>query len=100
MNILVIDGGSRYKGTCPGEHSKSKLVVNAIKGHKINGVTFSFVDLSIKGDGKTVQPCKGCIGTAGGYHCHFPCSCYGPKSASAGVYDTMYAQDVYGKLEK
>ncbi len=23
-----------------------------------------------------IQPCKGCISTAGGYHCHFPCSCY------------------------
>jgi len=40
------------------------------------GVEVDLIDLSVAEDRPTVQPCRGCISTAGGYHCHYPCDCY------------------------
>jgi putative NADPH-quinone reductase len=36
------------------------------------------VDLKVSAD-PIVMPCKGCISTAGGAHCHYPCDCYEPE---------------------
>jgi multimeric flavodoxin WrbA len=40
-------------------------------------INFQIIDLAVNQSKQpTIQPCKGCISTAGGYHCHFDCSCY------------------------
>ena len=39
------------------------------------------------------------MSTAGGFHCHWPCSCYGPDSGNPQLPDIMYQQKVYEKLE-
>ncbi len=96
VNILAIQGSPRNEKCCPDRESKSyRLLKNAIKDRK--DVLFDVIDLSVKCDGNIIQPCKACISTAGGYHCHWPCSCFSKQSDPK---DFMYQEDVYKKLEK
>jgi multimeric flavodoxin WrbA len=95
IKILAIQGSARNDNCCPDHESKSyRLLKNAIKDRK--DVVFDVIDLSVKCDGNIIQPCKACISTAGGIHCHFPCSCYGKGSK---IKDFMHEEDVYKKLE-
>jgi multimeric flavodoxin WrbA len=97
INILAIQGSARNEKCCPDHESKSyRLLKNAIKDRK--DVLFDVVDLSVQCDGNIVQPCKACISTAGGIHCHFPCSCYSKNNKK--IPDLMYNENVYEKLEK
>ena len=113
VRILIIDGGNRDKDTCPNEDSKSRLLVKAMQKAASKDVMLDILDLSVKGDGNIVQPCKGCVGTAGGFHCQWRtsgvpgldlkvrgCTCYGPDSASEDLPDIMHDQHVYYRLEK
>jgi multimeric flavodoxin WrbA len=96
IRILAIQGSARNENCCPDKNSKSyKLLKNAIKDR--DGVFFDFLDLSVKCDGNIVQPCKACISTAGGYHCHWHCDCYSKKGK---VKDLMSEENVYERLEK
>jgi multimeric flavodoxin WrbA len=95
IKILAIQGSARSDNCCPDHESKSyRLLKNAIKDRK--DVVFDVIDLSVKCDGNIIQPCKACISTAGGIHCHFPCSCY---SKGSKIKDFMHEEDVYQKLE-
>jgi multimeric flavodoxin WrbA len=95
IKILAIQGSARNDNCCPDHESKShRLLKNAIKDRK--DVVFDVIDLSVKCDGNIIQPCKACISTAGGIHCHFPCSCY---SKGSKIKDFMHEEDVYQKLE-
>jgi len=99
--ILVIQGGTRSKDSCPGRDTKSRELVKLIKENRqSDNVQIEVIDLAVEGDGEIIQPCKGCIGTSGGFHCHWPCSCYGPGSASEKLPDIMHDQDVYRKMEE
>lgn len=98
--IVVIDGGNRAQETCPGLDGKTKMLAQAATEDLPDHVEIDYIDLAVKGDGNIVQPCKGCIGTAGGYHCHYPCDCYGKGSGSEDVQDFMHNEDVYGRLER
>ena len=98
IKIIVFAGSPRSKETCPGEDGKTlSLAKHAV--FDLDAVV-EVIDLSVKGDDVTIQPCKGCISTAGGYHCHMPCSCYGPVSNSPHLKDLMYEQNIYKKLEE
>ena len=96
IKILAIQGSARNENCCPDRTSKSyKLLKNAIKDR--DGVVFDFLDLSIKCDGNVIQPCKACISTAGGIHCHWHCDCY---SKGGKVKDLMSEENVYKRLEE
>jgi multimeric flavodoxin WrbA len=96
IKILAIQGSARNDNCCPDHESKSyRLLKNAIKDRQ--DVIFDVIDLSVKCDGNVIQPCKACISTAGGIHCHFPCDCY---SKGSKVKDFMHEEDVYKKLEE
>lgn len=72
--IILFQGSSRDKDTCPNMESKSHLITDYIVEKWSPFVEFQVIDLSINQQKKPIiQPCKGCISTAGGYHCHFPC---------------------------
>ncbi|MGH6647292.1 flavodoxin family protein [Aquabacterium sp.] len=76
--VLVIAGGARNDGTCPGEMSKtwrlSTLVRDVVQQA---GAHADVLDLSLITSeyGRAIHPCKGCVGTAMPL-CHWPCSCY------------------------
>lgn len=96
INILAIQGSARNENCCPDRESKSyRLLKNAIKDRK--DVIFDVIDLSVKCDGNIIQPCKACISTAGGIHCHWPCDCYGSNDK---IKDFMHEEKVYEKLSK
>ena len=97
IKILVIQGSPRNKNSCSGGDSKTEyLMKHAIKKLDKN-VDVDILDLTVMDDDAKVQPCKGCVGTSNGYHCHWPCSCYGKNDKIAP--DLMYDKDVYKRLE-
>jgi multimeric flavodoxin WrbA len=97
--ILVFQGSPRDKDTCPNMNSKTHAVVEHVIDKWSPFVNFEVIDLSVNQSKKpTIQPCKGCISSAGGYHCHFSCSCY--NKGNSKMPDLMYEMDVYEKLKE
>lgn len=100
--VLVFQGSPRDGDTCPGMSSKTEAILNATIDKYSPFVDFKVVDLAVNTAKKpNIQPCKGCISSSGGYHCHFPCSCYfkGGKTtdllSELGVYDLLQECDAF-----
>ena len=77
--ILLINGSSRSKHSCPGEMSKSYRLIE-IAQQVIEdefGVSVDVIDLSRLASeyGRNIYPCEACFSTAAPL-CHWPCSCY------------------------
>ena len=71
--ILIFIGSARSKDNCPGQDSKTSKIVNEALKNLPDDIEIDLVDLAVEDDVPIIQPCKGCISTAGGAHCHFPC---------------------------
>lgn len=72
--VLIFQGSPRDKDTCPNMDSKTHKVIEYIINKWSPFVNFKVIDLSVNQNKKpTIQPCKGCVSTAGGFHCHFKC---------------------------
>jgi multimeric flavodoxin WrbA len=98
-SVLLFQGSPRDKDTCPNMNSKTHNLVDYVLEKWSPFIDFKVIDLAVNQNKKPIiQPCKGCVSTAGGYHCHFKCSCYfkGNKSQP----DLLKELDVYDKLEK
>jgi multimeric flavodoxin WrbA len=88
--VLLVCGSARNDGTCPGEVSKTWRLATIGKAEvEAAGVEADLLDLSLVSSeyGRTIHPCKGCVGTAMPL-CHWPCSCY-PNHAMGQVNDWM-----------
>ena len=99
LNIVVFQGSARDKDTCPNMESKTHKIVDHLVENWSIYADFEVIDLSVNQSKKPIiQPCKGCVSTAGGYHCHFQCSCYfkGNKEQP----DLLKELDVYTKLKE
>jgi hypothetical protein len=97
IRILAIQGSPRTRESCSGGDSKtSYLLKEAIKDIP-KDVKIDLLDLKVMDTEPQVRPCKGCIGTANGFHCHYPCSCYDKND---GTDDLMHQENVYERLEK
>lgn len=97
--VLIFQGSPRDKDTCPNMESKTHKVVEYIKSKWSTFVNFHEIDLSVNQNKRpTIQPCKGCISTAGGYHCHFACSCYFKGDSKKP--DLLKELDVYDLLQE
>jgi multimeric flavodoxin WrbA len=97
--VLVFQGSPRDKDTCPNMDSKSHNIVEHMTSKWSPFIDFDTIDLAVNQSKKsTIQPCKGCISTAGGYHCHFPCSCYFKNDESKP--DLMKDLNVYELLQE
>lgn len=97
IKILIISGSPRDKDNCPGEDGKSSQLIDIIKEYKDKDTIIDYIDLKIKHNKSIVQPCKACVSTANGAHCHYPCDCY--KKNDKKTPDLMYDEDVYKRLE-
>jgi intein/homing endonuclease/multimeric flavodoxin WrbA len=72
--VLVFQGSPRDKDTCPNMQSKTHNLIEYMVDKWSPFINFEVIDLSVNLDKKpNIQPCKGCVSTAGGFHCHFPC---------------------------
>lgn len=98
LKIFVVQGSPRTKFSCSGGDSKTKYIMEeAIK--KIDkDINFDILDLNVKDDTPIVMPCKGCVGTANGFQCHWPCSCYSPNDKK--VPDLMHDEKVYKRIQQ
>jgi multimeric flavodoxin WrbA len=93
--IAIISGSPRSSKNCSGGDSKTSKIAN----HIITAgpdADYDLYDLCVLDDVARIQPCKGCISTANGFQCHFPCSCYSKEDE---VKDYMYEKDVYERLK-
>jgi multimeric flavodoxin WrbA len=101
--VLLFQGSPRDKETCSNMNSKSHSVIEYIMSKWSPFVNFKVIDLAVNQSKRPIiQPCKGCVSSAGGYHCHFSCSCYfkGDKSkpdllSEYQVYDLLKECDAF-----
>jgi multimeric flavodoxin WrbA len=96
--VVLFQGSPRDKDTCPNMNSKTHNLMSYVLEKWSPFINFRVIDLSVNQNKKPIiQPCKGCVSTAGGYHCHFKCSCYfkGNKSQP----DLLKELDVYDHLQ-
>lgn len=101
--VLIFQGSPRDKETCANMESKSHKVVDYITTKWSPFINFKVIDLAVNQSKRPIiQPCKGCVSTAGGFHCHFACSCYvkGDKSkpdllSELQVYDLLKECDAF-----
>jgi len=97
--VLVFQGSPRDPDTCSNMVSKTHKIVDYIVEKWSPFVNFKVIDLAVNHKKKAIiQPCKGCVSTAGGYHCHFDCSCYFKGSKEKP--DLLKEEDVYQLLRE
>ena len=66
--VLIFQGSPRDKETCSNMDSKTHGVVEHIVEKWSPFVNFKIIDLAVNQSKRpTIQPCKGCVSTAGGY---------------------------------
>jgi multimeric flavodoxin WrbA len=98
-NVVLFQGSPRDKETCSGMDSKTETIVNYLLEGWSPFINFKVIDLSVNQNKRPIiQPCKGCVSTAGGYHCHFPCSCY--NKGDKKMPDLLHELDVYKLLQQ
>jgi hypothetical protein len=93
IKIMLFQGSPRREDNCPQESGKSKLLTNTLLEKPLPNVDLDFCDLSVGTAPETIRPCKGCVSTAGGFHCHWPCDCYSKDSDA--MPDFLHNHDVY-----
>ncbi|NBO22432.1 flavodoxin family protein [bacterium] len=94
-NILIFQGSPRKVDSCANQESKTEKLVDFIVNEWAPFANIEVIDLSV---GETIiQPCKGCMSTSNGFHCHWKCDCYTPNSKKKP--DLMHDQKIYDKLE-
>lgn len=93
--ILLFQGSPRTDKSCSDQTSKSEKVCKYLLDKWSPFVNFEYIDLSVQKT--TIQPCKGCVSTSNGMHCHWHCDCY--RKGSNQFPDSMHDMDIYSKLE-
>ena len=97
--VLVFQGSPRDPDTCSNMESKTHKIVEYMISKWSPFINFQVIDLSVNHSKKPIiQPCKGCISTAGGFHCHFACSCFSKGDNQKP--DLLSELDVYTKLKE
>lgn len=97
--VLIFQGSPRDKDTCANMESKTHKVVEYMTSKWSPFINFQVIDLSVNQSKRPIiQPCKGCVSTAGGYHCHFECSCYFKGDNKKP--DLLKELDVYNLLQE
>jgi multimeric flavodoxin WrbA len=94
--IILFQGSPRRENSCANQTSKSEKLLHYLVDKWSPFANIEVIDLSV---GKiNIQPCKGCVSTSNGMHCHWKCSCYGIGSETSP--DLMYESRIYDRLEK
>lgn len=97
---MLFQGSARNKDNCPDQDSKTKLLAEYIieRSSRETETVIDFCDLSITPD-TIIKPCKGCVSTAGGFHCHYPCDCYTADVVNPELKDYMHNASIYERME-
>ena len=70
-NVVLFQGSPRSEKNCSDQKSKSEKVCEYLLDKWSPFVNFEYVNLSV-GSIK-IQPCRGCVSTSNGMHCHWKC---------------------------
>jgi intein/homing endonuclease len=73
IKIVAIQGSPRTKKSCSGGDSKTSFLMDKALDELGSDVKVEALDLCVIDDQPQVRPCKGCISTANGFQCHYPC---------------------------
>jgi len=95
-NIIIFQGSPRKINSCANQVPKTQKIAEYLIEKWSVFSNLELIDLSV--GNTTIQPCKACISTSNGMHCHWKCTCY--KKGSVKSPDLMYESDIYDKLEK
>jgi multimeric flavodoxin WrbA len=93
--IVIFQGSPRSKESCAGMVSKSQKVIDYATEIWSRFFDFTVVDLAV-GD-IVIRPCKGCVSTSNGFHCHWKCTCY---EKGMKIPDLVYEKRIYDLLEE
>ena len=97
--VLIFQGSPRDPETCSNMESKTHKIIKYMISKWSPFVNFQVIDLAVNQNKRPIiQPCKGCISTSGGFHCHFQCSCY--FKGDDVKPDLLKELDVYTKLQE
>jgi multimeric flavodoxin WrbA len=97
--VLIFQGSPRDPDTCPNMESKTHKIVEHVISKWSPFIDMQVIDLSVNHSKQPIiQPCKGCISTSGGFHCHFACSCF--HKGDDKKPDLLSELDVYNKLKE
>jgi len=96
--IVIFVGSARAKDNCPGQESKTNIIVQKAIKDLPDDIEIDLIDLSVQDDVPIIQPCKGCISTAGGAHCHWKCDCY--VKGDEDKPDFISDFEIYTRLER
>ena len=97
--VLIFQGSPRDPDTCSDMKSKTHKIVDYVISKWSPFIDMQVIDLSVNHSKKPIiQPCKGCISTSGGFHCHFACSCFHKGDNKRP--DLLSELDVYNKLKE
>ena len=99
MRIMLFQGSPRRANNCPDQWGKTKLLAEHIMEYAPADVDIDYCDLSVSPE-TTIQPCKGCVSTANGFHCHYRCDCYTSNAVDPRLSDYMHDADIYGRMER
>ena len=69
--IILFQGSPRKIDSCANQKSKSERILEHLVQKWSHLAEFDVIDLGISDI--RVQPCKGCVSTANGMHCHWKC---------------------------
>ena len=97
INIVAFQGSPRTKQSCSGGDSKTSYLLNEGIKKITDEAKITVIDLKVMDTEPQIRPCKGCIGTSNGFHCHYPCDCYDKND---GTNDLMHEANIYKKMEK
>ena len=97
IKIFAIQGSPRTKESCSGGDSKTEYLLKEALKEIPKDVRVDLLNLRVMDTDPQVRPCKGCIGTSNGFHCHYPCSCYDKDD---GTNDLMHEENVYKRMEQ
>jgi len=97
--VLIFQGSPRDPDTCSDMKSKTHKIVDYVISKWSPFIDMEVIDLSVNHSKQPIiQPCKGCISTSGGFHCHFACSCF--HKGDDKKPDLLSELDVYNKLKE
>jgi multimeric flavodoxin WrbA len=98
MRIMLFQGSPRRADNCPDQWGKTKLLADHIIKNAPDDVEIDYCDLSVSAKTR-IGPCKGCVSTANGFHCHYPCDCWSANAADPQYKDYMHDANIYERLE-
>lgn len=97
IKLVAIQGSPRTIDSCSGGDSKTSFLLEKAIDSLPKDIKVDLIDLKVMDTDPQVRPCKGCIGTSNGFHCHFPCDCYDKDD---GTDDLMHQENVYERMQK